>query len=94
VSPAYPGSTGTDGGGWKNRPLKAIPVPLAGGWFPTTGFVPTVTSAAGEAPPTLAPTTPPLAPFPADTDAPTRCESSGGGSWVGPGAACPPPAPP
>src|SRR5438105_6028347 len=82
--PTYPGSTGMDGGGWKNRPLRPIPVPREGGWLPTTGFVPTVTSTSRLPPSTPAPTTPPLSPRPAETEAPIRCISSGG-CWFGAG---------
>jgi hypothetical protein len=71
-----------------------MPVPWDGGWSPTTWFVPTVTSASGLALSTPAPTTPPLSPFPAETDAPTS-DISSGGCRVGAGAeASPPPVPP
>ena len=53
---AYPGRTGIDGGGWKNRPWSPTPVPWDGGWSPTTRFVPTVTSKSGLVLSTPAPT--------------------------------------
>lgn len=73
------------------------PVPLDGGWLPTSWFVPRVTSASGLFSPMPTPTTPPCAPSPAETEAATSgCFS--GGCWLGAGGepppSCAPPAAP
>src|SRR5690242_8544523 len=73
---AYPGRTGSDGGGWRKLPPKVTPVPCDGGASPMTWVVPTVTSASG-LPSRPTPTTPPVAPCPAETDTATR------GVWPG-----------
>jgi hypothetical protein len=83
----HPGRIGIVGGGWTKRPPRPMPVPWDGGASPTRGVVPTVTSASGLlSSPT--PTTPPLAPSPAETDADSRGADLGG-FWDGGGAESP-----
>src|SRR5205814_7658804 len=80
--PAYPGRIGIVGGGWKYRLPKPTAVSWAGGASPITLVVPRVTSTSRLSPkPT--PTTPPVAPWPADTDA--AATGSGPGEFRGPG---------
>src|SRR5437763_10761414 len=79
---AYPGMIGIVGGGWKNRLPRPMAVPCDGGASPTTVVVPTVTSASGLSPrPT--PTTPPVAPWPAEID--TAASGAGPGDCSGAG---------
>src|SRR2546422_9416724 len=82
---------GIDGGGLRKRPPRAMPVPWEGGASPMTCVVPTVTSASG-LPSRPTPTTPPVAPCPAETDTATRGGLPG---WpCGPGGDDPPDPPP